>query len=75
MLHNSLTKVVRFCLNLGYYIHYADGRITMRSKEHQEHFNLTPLQLKYLITDVPLQEHNFPTYTVYLMDFDAVRTA
>jgi len=74
MLHNSLTKVVRFCLKLGYYIHYADGRISMRSKEHQEHFTLTPLQLKYLITDVPLTENNFSDHTIYVMDFDAVRT-
>lgn len=69
-MHNSLTKVVRFCLKLGYYIHYADGRISMRSKEHQEHFTLTPLQLKYLIADVPLQEHNFPEKTIYIHKFE-----
>ena len=65
MQQSSLSRVIQYCMRLGYYIKYQNGRISVCSKENQEHFTLTPLQLKYLIQDLELLEANFPDYTIY----------
>jgi hypothetical protein len=67
MIHNSLTKVIRFCLTNGYYIKNVDQRITMFDCSNAPAFLLTINQLKYLITDVPLEEHAFPSYTIFTL--------
>lgn len=57
-------------MHQGYYIKYMEGRVSVCSEKNQEHFTLTPLQLKYLITDLELQEVNYPDYTIYIRKYE-----
>lgn len=77
MIHNSLSKVVRFCLGKGSYIIYKNSKVIMYDLRQRPVITLSPAQLKYLIEAVPLVIQDFPDCQLYTLDeipySDAIR--